>query len=145
MTRSISIIVLAGCLVGCGKQKTESPAPPAPTPAPAAAQSTTTAVSPAAPDAPPPPPPDAPVAAEAANATSGVPDSPREPVGEVTFPVSPEIRAALTKFFADNQRPATGWQDLIALHYIKSVPVGSDGKPVDWQKFMDAVAKASGR
>src|SRR5579871_6453373 len=116
MPRVISFVAVAllCCLVGCGKQKAETPTAPAQPAAPVAVRPPAPVDPSRSPDAPPPPPPPgAPASPDQPNAATPAPDSAPQPVGEVTFPVSPEIRAALAKFFADNQRPATGWQDLI--------------------------------
>ncbi|MBI3875952.1 MAG: hypothetical protein HY300_08345 [Verrucomicrobia bacterium] len=92
-------------------------------------------------------------APDAAPATPAPPTQPSEPANASATPapppdavpgVDPKLRAALAKYFNDNQHPAESWQDLLSGRYLTKIPTGPDGKPLDWKKAMAELAKAAG-
>jgi hypothetical protein len=120
----LAALALAG---GCRKKPEPAPAPP---PAPAAvslAESTDAA--------PPPPPP--PTSAEPVAAAETPAAVPKE------YQLEANIQKILMKFYADKQRPAMTWDDLVGGKYIPAVPRGPDGKPLDWDKTMQRIGRMS--
>jgi hypothetical protein len=112
---------------------------------------TTTSLSPAAPaqanpilsqpsaeTPPPPPPPPGSGDAAPSQPQPGTPAAtgPSYQVDEKLFPI-------LEKFYNDNLRPAMNWQDLVGGKYIPAIPLGPDGKPLDWNTTMQRLGKAA--
>jgi hypothetical protein len=55
------------------------------------------------------------------------------------------LQRTLIKYYNDNQRPAMSWQDLVRGRYIASIPLGADGKPLDWDTTMQRIGRLSDR
>lgn len=117
--KALSLLVAVLLVEGCRRKKPE-PLAPAPD-APAAAS-------------PAPPPP----------ASDSTPPSGR-PAPVVTYQVDARLQQVLVKFYNDNTRPAMSWEDLVGGKYIPAIPLGPDGKPLDWNTTMQRIGKAAKR
>ena len=106
-------------LGGCRRKKVET-ATSAPPPAPAASQ---LAIEP-------------PAGSPAAGPTGRRADPP-----PVVYQVDASVLQVLTKFYNDHQRPAMTWEELVSGKYIPAVPLGPDGKPLDWNATMQRIGK----
>jgi len=125
--RTLLGIVVVGLLAGCGKKKEEAPASTGEkkqavnvsdllaNPAPSAEAATT----PAGDGAPPPP------AADSAPAAA----NPAE--------VDPAIKEAIKKYVEKKHISPRSWIDLtVEQGYLQGIPMGKDGKPLDFEKTM---------
>lgn len=89
----------------------------------------------------------------ATSAASAIPDpspvagpaSRRVEPPPVVYQVDAGVLQALTKFFNDHKRPAMSWEDLVGGKYIPAIPLGPDGKPLDWNTTMQRIGKLSAR
>ncbi|MSU26520.1 MAG: hypothetical protein CK546_00825 [Pedosphaera sp.] len=75
------------------------------------------------------------------------PDAPAasSPAPVVTYQVDASLQQVLVKFYNDNTRPAMSWEDLVGGKYIPAIPLGPDGKPLDWNTTMQRIGKAAKR
>jgi hypothetical protein len=122
LIKSLVLLIAFPLLDGCRRRK---PEPTAPT-SEATASSTPTSPATAQP-------------APGSGPGAGRP----EPV--VTYQVDAGLQQVLVKFYKDNQRPAMSWADLVGGKYIPSIPLGPDGKPLDWNTTMQRIGKSAAR
>ncbi len=117
--------------IGCRKKEIAAPSTP---PAPAKPVAVETAI-----ETPPPPPPAPPGAGDAPSAppvATVAPPGTGYQVDEKLFPI-------LDRYYNEKLRQAMSWQDLVAGKYIPSIPMGPDGKPLDWNTTMQRLGKAA--
>lgn len=128
--KSLCLLAVIVALQGCGKKKAEPPEPSTTQPGAAVSVETMAANSPRT-DAPPPVPGQEPSETAAAPTANNAGDA-----------VDPALRAILVKFYNEQLHPAQSWQELLAGKYIAKIPLGPDGKPLDWNKTMSALGRA---
>ncbi|MBI5802463.1 MAG: hypothetical protein HZA92_17275 [Verrucomicrobia bacterium] len=63
----------------------------------------------------------------------------------VAYEVDASVQRVLTKFYKDHERPAMAWEELVRGKYIPAIPLGPDGKPLDWNTTMQRIGKAGAR
>lgn len=120
---ALALLLTVPLFNGCRKKKIETAAPAAPdasevTPAAAAPPVAATAAGPIGRRAEPPP---------------------------VVYQVDASVQQALTKFYQAHERPAMTWDELLRGKYISAIPLGPDGKPLDWNTTMQRIGKAGAR
>lgn len=113
--RFLIVLLLCCATLGCRRKKVEAP-PPVPPPVEEAQPATPTASYP-----PPASTPAAPV--KFVGSHPGEPASPKE------------VRAAYHQYFAKVGSFPNGWQDMIKQKLIIAVPLGKNGKPLDFVQF----------
>ena len=126
---ALALLLAVPLLDACRRKKVETAAPSAPdqtTAAPASAATPATAA----------PPAGIPVAGPAVR---------RAEPPLVVYPVDASVQQALTKFYNVHERPAMAWEELLKGKYISAIPLGPDGKPLDWNATMQRIGKASAR
>jgi hypothetical protein len=129
----VSALVLGSVLLlgGCHKKGAES-APPTPPPAKPIALET-------APDTAPPPPP----SSDPGQASPPTPQAEASPAAGSGYQVDEKLFPILDRYYNDKLRPAMSWQDLVSGRYIPSIPVGPDGKALDWNTTMQRLGKSA--
>lgn len=120
---TLALLLAVPWLDGCRRKKAETAAP---------AQSAASAPAPAA-------------AAPPADAQTAGPAERRAEPAPVVHQVDASVQLALTKFYNDHERPAMSWEDLTRGQYIPAIPLGPDGKPLDWNATMQRIGKALAR
>ena len=126
----ICLLATATMLEGCRKKAVEAPVPSATTPSAAASVESLANNAPAT-IPPPPAPSQEPAETTAAPVVTN-------PSGDA---VDPNLRAILVKFYNDQAHPAQSWDELLAGKYITKIPIGPDGKPLDWNRTMQAIGR----
>jgi type IV secretory pathway VirB10-like protein len=144
-----SVLTLAFLITGCGKSKESQPATP---PAGKGPQVSVESLL-DKPAAAPQPPPEQPAEAPAPPTPAVPPPPPDESAAAGTTPslmtssqakLPPELislKKLMDKHFEITGSFPNGWQEMINAKLIKSVPVGKDGKPLDWVTFVQTVTK----
>lgn len=126
---ALALLLAIPLLDGCRRKKVEPSAPLAPAAPPPAAGSA-----------------DAPVAsAPAAGSPPAGPAVRRAEPSPAVYEVDASVQRVLTKFYKDHERPAMTWEELLKGKYISAIPLGPDGKPLDWNTTMQRIGKASAR
>jgi hypothetical protein len=129
--KTVCLLAVAVMLNGCGRRKPE-PAPPSAAQQGSAVSLETLANNSPAANPPPPAPGQEPSEAAAV----------AETVNTTGDTVDPNLRAILVKFYNEQLHPAQSWDELLAGKYITKIPIGPDGKPLDWNKTMQSIGRA---
>lgn len=119
----LALLLAVPLLDGCRRKRVETSAPVAP------------AVPSVTPDAAAPP----------AGSPAAGPVARRAEPSPVVYQVDASVQQALAKFYKDHERPAMTWEELVRGRYIPAVPLGPDGKPLDWNTTMQRIGKAMAR
>lgn len=120
---TLALLLAVPWLDGCRRKKVETTAP---------AQPAAAAANPVAP-APP------------ADFRTDGPAGRRTEPPPVVYQVDATVQQALSKFYNDHERPAMTWEELVRGRYIPAIPLGPDGKPLDWNSTMQRIGKAMAR
>ena len=121
---ALALLLTVPLINGCRKRKTIETAAPA---APRASEAAPTATV-------------QPVGAAAEGAVGRGAEPP-----PVSYHVDASVRQALSKFYNTHERPAMTWEELVRGKYIPAVPLGPDGKPLDWNTTMQRIGKSAAR
>lgn len=119
------IAVIGIAMLGCGPKPEPAPVRPPVSAAPPQAR-----VAPSPEPAPtrPPPPPEPGAAAPTPSSTAPHPGEPANPG---------ELAGITERYFERVGSTPQNWQDLIRNKVLRSVPVGRNGKPLDYMQFRD--------
>ena len=128
--KTTELLVIGLLLSGCGEKKSAPVRVIAPPPSPAASVA--------------PPPPTAPLPGAPTPTPGSEPAATTIQQPGVADQVDARLLPILEKYYNDQQRPAMNWNDLLAGKYISKIPVGADGKPLDWNTTMQRIGKGVG-
>lgn len=117
---ALVLLLAVPWLDGCRRRRVETAAPTSPT------EPTATSAAPAAP----------------ADSRVEGPAGRRAEPPPVVYRADASVQQALAKFYKDHERPAMTWEELVRGKYIAAIPLGPDGKPLDWNSTMRRIGGA---